>query len=123
MSMATKVRRWDPAQLRTKQEMKDECDINQILRRFQKTGMVNHLASGVPQFGDVSGVTDFRSAVERVEVARGFFDRLPSPIRKEFDNDPVAFVDAFSDAAQRPRLEELGLIAKQEAPAEVPPAP
>lgn len=117
MSMGTVVRRWDPTHLRTKQEMKDECDINLILKRFQKTRMVSHLAKGVPQFGDVSEVTDFRSAVERVGQAQRFFEGLPSNVRKEFGNDPVAFVDAFSDEASRPRLEALGLVPKREAPA------
>lgn len=42
----------------TKQSFKDECDINQIVAKFEKTGLVNHLARGVPQFADVSEMGD-----------------------------------------------------------------
>lgn len=107
---------YDPKMLVTKQEMRDECDINKILVRFRKTQLLSHVNQGVPQFGDVSGVTDFRSAIERVQQAQEFFAGLPANVRTEFRNDPIAFVDAFSDEGQRPRLEALGLVPKRVVP-------
>jgi len=78
---------------RTKQHMKDECDINRILTRFRITGQISHLAQGLPVYTDVSELTDFRDSIHRVQAATEFFGKLNSTTRYAFDNDPVAFLD------------------------------
>lgn len=69
------------------QHFKDEVDINTIMRRF---GLTRELplgpASGV--YGDFTGISDFSSAMERIEGARERFMALPPEVRERFDNDP-----------------------------------
>ena len=36
----------------TKQSFKDECDINKIMAKFQKTGAIEHYAKHAPSYGD-----------------------------------------------------------------------
>lgn len=43
---------------RTQQQFKDECDINEIMRRFGKTGQVPSNVRA-PMYGDFTEVGDF----------------------------------------------------------------
>lgn len=108
---------------RTKQSMRDECDINNILARYKKMGMVTHLSKNEGRFADVAEIGDFREAVERVERASEFFFGLPSDVRRAFDNDPATFLDAVQDPSRRDELVKLGLVRVLEKPAEPAPAP
>ena len=47
---------------RTQQSFRDECDINNILRKFNVTGQLP-IGSVQPQYGDFSGITDYQSAL------------------------------------------------------------
>lgn len=108
---------------RTKQSSKDECDVNLIMARYVKTGMLSHLAAGVPHFADVSEVADYRTAIDVVRGAEGFFAQLPAEVRAHFQNDVAEFVDFVSDPANADRLAEVGLAAldrRVKAPAEEP---
>ena len=66
---------------RTKQAFKDECDVNQIMARYEKTGLITHLAKKQPVYLDVSEVGDYRDALEHVEQTREFFMGFPAKIR------------------------------------------
>jgi len=89
-----------------KQQSKDECDINNILRRYERTGMLSHLAEGVPTYMDVSEVGDYRSAMEHLRSTEKFFMGLPARVREQFGNDPVEFIDQVSSLAPK-ELDEL----------------
>ena len=102
----------DPEKDRTKQEFKDECDIQTIVSRFQQTGQISHLAQGAAQYVDVSGISDYRSAIETVTRAQEYFNRLPAKVRSHFKNDAAEFVDALGDAERRDELLELGLLER-----------
>lgn len=95
---------------RTKQSHKDECDINNIIARFTRTGQLEHVNRNAGLFVDVSNVGDFRTSVERVARASEFFMGLPSKVRSEFNNDPAEFLDALADPGARELLESLGLV-------------
>jgi len=88
---------------RTKQSEMDACDVNKIVARFQRTGMVTHLAKGVPQFGDFSEVGDYRTALEHARSAEKYFMSLPAKVRARFDNDPLRYLEVL----QRPDAAEL----------------
>lgn len=81
------------------QHMKDEVDVNTIVRRFGITGdMPFGVAAGV--YGDFTEVTDFASAKERVEKVRDGFMKLPADIRERFGNDPGAMVDFVQERGE-----------------------
>lgn len=93
---------------RTKQDMKDECDINRIMARFQKTGAVSHVKEYGGQYGFAPAVT-FHESVEIVRKAQEMFDDLPSKLRKKFDNDPEKFLAFVQDEKNADEMLELGL--------------
>lgn len=97
---------------RTKQSMKEECDINGIMRRFEKTGVITHNAKREAYFADVSEVPDFAQAIEVVRKAEEMFMTLPAKVRLKFENDPAQYVRFCADPANKDAMVELGLMDK-----------
>lgn len=104
---------------RTRQSEAKACDINNIISRYKKTGVLPP-ASRQGLFMDVSQVGDYREAVTRVNMAQTAFMQLPAKVRSKFDNDPALFLDFCSDPGNREEMVELGLIedVSGEAPKE-----
>jgi len=90
------------------QSQKDEADINTIVRNFGVTGRVP-VAARLPEYGDFSGLSDYREAIEAVRQAEAEFLKVPSAIRAEFNHDPAAFADFCINPDNLPKLREWGL--------------
>ena len=97
---------------RTKQSFADECNINKIIAKFRKTGMITHLKATGGQYGDFTGVTDYRAALDAIREADASFATLPADIRRQFDNDPGQFLQFVSNPDNREALVDMGLVAK-----------
>lgn len=113
-----------PGESLTRQEFKDDCDVNRILQRFQLTGALSHFARFAPEYMDVTP-TDFQEAQNLMIRARQMFDALPSAVRKECAT-PEGFLAFVSDPANNERMAELGLRerrATDPAPSVVSPLP
>lgn len=96
---------------KTQQSFKDECDINEIVRRFGLTGEIPENWR-MPVSGDFTGVTDFHSAMNLVRAAGDAFMELPAAIRAEFRNDPGELLAFLEDDKNREKAVSLGLIPK-----------
>lgn len=97
---------------RTKQCHADECDINKIMARFEKTGTISHLAKYEPVYGDFSDY-DFGEQTRQLTKGREIFDALPGEIRREFNQNPQAFFDFVNDPANKDDLlAKLPALAK-----------
>lgn len=94
----------------TKQAFKKECDINHLLNKYQKTGVMEHINTHNPRYEDFSDVPDYQTSLGIVMQAQESFSSLPSSIRKKFDNDPGLFLDFVSNPANEAEMRELGLI-------------
>lgn len=103
----------------TKQEFKNETDINQILKRYQRTGALTHFAKYAPQYGDFTS-TDLQQAQNLLISARNMFAELPSSIRS-LTQTPEGFLDFVQNPANADKLAELGLVASPDPV--VPPPP
>lgn len=95
---------------RTKQSFKEQCDVNKIVEKFARTGLIAHLAQGVPRFMDVSELPDYRTALTQVKKAQLYFEDLPANVREVFDNDVARFVDWMSTKS----LDELEAMSMAE---------
>lgn len=104
---------FDPDSSRTHQQFKKDCDINHIMARYVKTGVINNVNIKAPQYGIVPSVT-FQEAMLLVANAQDTFDALPAEIRKEFGHDPGAFMDFVLDPENGDQLVEMGLAAPRE---------
>ena len=109
----------------TRQEFKNECDLEIVLGKFAKTpegSQALRNAQGFAEglrFEDVSCVPDFRSCRDIARRAEEHFMALPAQIRRRFDNDAAAFVDFVQDPANLEELRTLGL-ANSAAPVSSP---
>jgi len=110
----------------TRQEFKDECDINNIMAQYLVTNEFTHLNDAIPQYLDCSEA-DFRQQMDYVAGAYSMFEELPSKVRAQFDNDPALFLDFCSHEKNRPELAEMGLLSREAVerlkPAPTPSAP
>lgn len=104
---------FDPAEDRTKQEMKDECDINLIIPKAESTGIINHQSKTPPTYGDFSNNIEYQAALNQLIAADEAFQELPAKIRSRMNNDPGLLLDFLGDPNNREEAEMLGLLAKQ----------
>lgn len=94
----------------TKQEFKDDVNVNKIIQKYSRTGMLTHVRNNPGAYMDISNVGDYQEAITTITQAHTLFDSLPSEIRKEFQNDPQQLINFMSDPRNRDRAEELGLV-------------
>lgn len=93
----------------TKQSFKDECDINRIMSKWEKTGVIDHVRQIQGQYGDFTDVKDYRSALDAVIQAQDAFDGFPAELRARFSNDPALFLDFVQDPSNMEEMIKLGL--------------
>ena len=80
---------------RTKQAFKDECDINNIVAKFQQ-GVLPITNTLEPQYGD-SPVMDLKEALDTVFGVRGEFAELSSEQRALFNYQEENYFDFLAD--------------------------
>lgn len=76
---------------RTQQHQAEEANINSIVSRFLKTGLLPQipLPPNLDEFGEIF---DFQSAMNTLAEAKASFMQLPADIRSAFQNSPAHFV-------------------------------
>lgn len=106
---------------KTRQEFAEECDINALMARYEKTGVISHISTATPQYLDLSETShlDLMHSLNVLNEATDGFMSLPAKVRAEFDNDPMKFVEFASDGKNLDQLREWGLAK----PAEPTPPP
>lgn len=103
----------------TRQEFAEECDINTIMERYEKSGAITHVNQTVPVYMDVASMPDLRASLDIMREASIAFFSLPAKVRREFDNSPQLFVDFAQNPENLERMREWGLAP----PAKVPEPP
>jgi phage internal scaffolding protein len=97
----------------TKQEFREESDINTIMARYQSNGIMPSLNEQAPQFLDVTG-QDFFTHMQIVREGQELFESLPSALRDRFNNDPVRFLDFTSNIAENgAEMAKMGLLTDE----------
>ena len=104
----------------TKQAFRDECDINNILESFERTGAITHYNDVQPKYGDFSNPVDYQTAMHIVLEAHTAFENLPAKIREKFHNNPEEFLEFCSQDKNRDELIALGLIEAPPSPQDAP---
>ena len=106
----------------TKKAMKNETDINFIMRKYKKTGIINFVNENKGDFMEVPEI-DFQQAMETIKHGENLFSKMPSDLRKEFKNDPGVFLQFVHDPKNTDRMIELGLAERPpgENPTQQPP--
>lgn len=103
----------------TQQHFKDECDVNIIVRRYSETGIVPHINTRTPSYGDFTSSEDYQTALNKLQTAQDEFMSLPSDIRQRFKNNPEKLITFLQDPNNQAEAIELGLINQPQQPVEV----
>ena len=102
----------------TQQHFAADCDINNILARFQETGVADlSLIGRHGCFADVASAVDYHEAQNLIAQAKEVFLDLPFKVRERFGNDPgrfLDFVDHLDDPDNLAEARKLGLLKPQE---------
>lgn len=101
-------------------EMAEACDINNIMAKYERGQLVDHVNKYEGQYGDFTETPgDFHQAMNMTINAKEMFMTIPADIRKKFNNHPGEFLDFTQDPANEAAMREMGLLP----PAETMPAP
>lgn len=98
----------------TQQCFKDECDINNIIARYEQTGLIGDgsLSSREPMFGDYSDIPDFQAVRNLMAKGVEIFESLPSRVRQMFDNDVALYCEYIANRNNLDEACELGLVSE-----------
>ena len=96
----------------TQQHFKKETDIVHIIKKYDRTGIIEHVARGVASYGDYTEVNEYREALDMVNNANASFMELPAEVRAMFSNDAGAFFEFATDPKNKTKMQELGLAEK-----------
>lgn len=105
---------------RTQQNMKQECDVNFVMSKWAKTGLMRHVTGLKPSYGDFTNVTDYLSASQAIIDAQDAFMSLGSKVRERFQNNPAALLAFLADPANEEEARELDLIPPIPTPPAIP---
>jgi len=92
----------------TKQSHKKECDINQIMAKYQRTGVIDHVNKHSENYGFATS-EDLHESLNIINTANEMFADLPSKARTKFKNDPGQFLEFVQDPENADQLYDLGL--------------
>lgn len=103
---------FEGAEVRTKQSFKEESDINHIMARWQRTGVIDHLAANPPTYGNFITAGDYQEACNSVIAADAAFAAMPAHIRDRMNNDPATFMNFMADPNNQAEAVKLGLATQ-----------
>ena len=112
----------------TQQQFKEEADINTIVDRYLRSGVLPTPVN-MPQYVDFEGVFDYQTAMNTIRAADENFMRLDARVRARFNNSPQEFLEFFANPDNTEEAIRLGLAVPNQAAtgskepvAETPPA-
>lgn len=106
---------------KTEQAHKAHVDIHQIIKKYSPQQIAQDVRKFAGLYGDFSKVPDYHEAKTLIANADTAFHRLPSKVRKRFNNDPDVFIDFMQSDENRAAIAEMGLSTDHLTP--LPPEP
>jgi len=95
----------------TQQHFERETNINSIVSRYQKTGVLPTALIREVQFGEVG--PDLVQSLNKIKAAKEQFQMLPAKIREEFGNDPDRFLRFLADPHNYAKAKSLGIVEEK----------
>lgn len=96
----------------TRQEFKNECEMNEILKRFRVTGLLtdpSKPSTRRPMWGDFSAIPDPIERANILVAAQDAWLGLPKALLDRFES-PQDLINFVSDEKNRAEAEKLGLV-------------
>lgn len=98
----------------TDQSDKKNCDINVIVERFNRTGVLPHIQNTGEYIDNTKIPQTLTDALDHVIEFREFFESLPVKLRKEMNFDPRNYEAFVNNPDNYDILKKNGLIIEKE---------
>jgi hypothetical protein len=103
----------DGSGCKTQKSKAKDCDINRIVAKYRKTGILGDPAhTRKPFFADVVLKGNYHAMQNMLTAADRAFMSLPAALRARFGNNPAAAYDFISKAENTKAAVEMGLLPK-----------
>lgn len=99
---------------KTQQQFADQCDVNKIIERHDRTGELTWVNKNPGVFGDFSEITDYQESLNTVIQAESTFMSLDAKLRARFENDPAQLLDFMHDPRNYDEGVKLGIYKPRE---------
>lgn len=110
-----KIQTINPDPELTQQQFKEECDINNIIRKYKRDNTLTHINMKKGVYADLTQLPDYQDSLNTVLKANQAFESLPSSVRKKFANDPSQLIEFISDDKNYEEAIKLGLMDKEKS--------
>lgn len=105
---------------RTHQSFRDECNINNIMAKFESTGVLPEAIKSNPQYGDYASLPSYQESCHIVMKAEEQFSMLSAKVRGRFNNDAASFLAFCEDKNNLDEMYDLGLAIRPKVEASPP---
>lgn len=93
----------------TQQSHAAAADVRNIIKQYDRTGLIANVNKGMAQYGDYSEINEYAEALNMVREANESFAEIPSHIREQFGNDAGVFFEFATNPKNKEKMIELGL--------------
>lgn len=97
---------------KTQQHFREVVDINNILARYRKTGIIDHVSRARERYGDLTELADYAVNMDKVAKAKQAFEMLPAELRNQFNNSIPGFFSFIQDPKNKEKCIEWGIFNK-----------
>lgn len=97
---------------RTKQSHKLECDINHIIKKYDKHKVLTHVNTAIAMYGDFTETHEYQDAQNLISVSDSNFSQIPAPIRRRFGDNAGEFLEFATNPENLDEMVKLGLAVK-----------
>lgn len=106
----------DPEGGLTQQHFKDAVDINNILAKYRKTGIMEHVKLAKERYGDFTELGEYAVHLDKVAKAQQAFESLPAELRNQFKNSIPGFFEYIQQPENHDQCVEWGIFEKPTEP-------
>lgn len=103
---------WGPSL--TLQSEKDTNNMQLIMDKYAKTGVLDSFSNKELRYGDQTQVPDYHTAQNQIARAHELFDSLDAKVRARFQNDPAKMIEFIADGENYHEALKLGLVNERQ---------
>ncbi|AXH76220.1 MAG: internal scaffolding protein [Microviridae sp.] len=105
----------------TQQSHAAAADVRNIIKQYDRTGLIANVNKGIAQYGDYSEINEYAEALNMVRSANESFAEIPSHIREQFNNNAGLFFEFATDPKNSEEMIQMGLATAPDTMVEVTP--
>ena len=105
----------------TQQSYASGADVRNIIKQYDRTGLIANVNKGIAQYGDYSEINEYAEALNMVSEANESFATLPSHVREQFSNNAGLFFEFATNPKNKEEMIQMGLAKAPETMVEVTP--